>query len=224
MLDPARAQRGSNVPPPEWTPLREWVAGDLIRASSDVTKKGETYFSGEKLSEALNKYKGDEQTINALFGGSDTWNELRLMARGLEAIEKKPSGFGRVAFALKAPGAVGAVAGGVGTLPFSTDPQNVAVGAALGAGLLLSPQLIGSIMTNPSLLKHFREGVWEYRQLGVIGPKLRAAIRNAEAQAGYHQAIPQARSWMERQQTGSGLPEPPATRLQPLGPPLLSAQ
>jgi len=87
---------------------------------------------------------------------------------------------------------------------------------------VLSPQLIGSIITNPSLLKHFREGVWEYRQLGVIGPKLRAAVRNAEAQAGYHQAIPQARSWMERQQMSQGLPEPPPSRLTPLGPPAMA--
>lgn len=187
-LDPQGAKRGTNAMSPEWMKVQEWFKGELIRESSSTTSAGKiAAIDPVKLASLVNKY--DEPTVRAIFDPG-AWKDLKEISLGLSETSRTSTGPGKIAIQLATPqavmglaGAVGTVAG-VGTYKASNDnPIKGAAAAALGAGtILLTPKAFGNILFNPSLRGYFRDGIWQYRQSGVIGPKLRAAIRQGEAE------------------------------------------
>ena len=139
-------------------------------------------------------------------------NFLAPIAKGLGEFEKEATGIGKIAIQLQTPGAVMGVAGAGGAaagyaLGGDEPGMGAAKGAAAGLGIVLTPRMLGNILVNPSLLKHFRTGVWEYRQLGTPGPTLRTVLRQAAAQ-GAGQMMPDIPSRIPSEKNISVLPQP----------------
>ena len=216
-LEPLRAKAGQSTMGSSWSDVKNWFAGELLQeATENVASRGGPatgYISGKNLVDTLNKYNRD--TISAVFGdGGQTFTTLRHLARGLEVVGETPTGMGKIAIQLALPGAVvGGTASAVG-LATGDDPATAAgKGILAGSAIVLTPQVFGAILTNPSLLKHFTTGVWEYRKSGLVSDNLRAAIRQGMAAGGAEQLrtpSPESRVMQQRQ---TGLPQPPQTDL-----------
>jgi len=186
-LEPHKARLGQSTMTSAWDDMQRWFSGELVQeATQNVIRPGGTMsgvINGANLAATVNKYNRD--TISAIWGDNGAaFHQLRLLARGLEGTAEQPTGMGKIAIQLALPGAV--VGGAAGAMSLASgDDNTTAALKAIGAGsaIVMTPQVFGAILTNPSLLKHFTTGVWEYRKLGVIPESLRAVIRQGEVQA-----------------------------------------
>jgi hypothetical protein len=213
VLEPRRAAQGRTTFTGPWKDVQSWFASEVIRESTANVKGRGAFVDGRKLAGFLDTY--DQPTIDAIFA-PNTWKELRLIARGLEEVERKPTGPGRVAIQLMLPGAVGGITYGGARLAGSDDPEAALWAIGAGAGTLMLPITFGAIITNPSLLRHFRDGIWEYRKSGIVPESLRVAIRQGTAQAASQYATQQGIGSSEQrvmQQRQAGLPPAPSSEL-----------
>lgn len=214
-LEPHKARLGQSTFGGEWQKVKDWFSAELIQEVTENVKRvggpEGGIIRGDQLASKLNEYNRD--TISAIWGDKgETFRELKLLARGLESTAEQPTGIGKIAIQLALPGAVGGVIGG-GIEALSPDATASSIGGAAalgGAAIIMTPQIFGAILTNPSLLKHFRTGVWEYRKYGVFPESLRTVIRQAGTQSAYRNMSSYG---MPSQSGRAGLPTPPPTDL-----------